>query len=426
MLASEVLSFIEENDVKFIRMAFLDLFGRLKNIAILPSQLQRAFDTGIPLDATAVDGFEDATGGELLLRPDPSTLCILPWRPQAGRVCRLLCDVVTPSGASFEKDPRAILQEVNKQAAQAGLTVRIGTECEFYLFELDEHGQITGRTQDRAGYLDVAPFDRGEDVRRDICLTLEAMDIRPESSHHERGPGQNEVDFHRADPLTAADHLLAFHNAVRTVAARYGLRASFLPKPIPDSFGNGMGINLSLYRGKKNLMRMDGGELSSEAKSAMAGVLNRLPAMSIFLNTLPNSYDRLSDLGAPRRLCWSTARDESALRVPVPQDRFARMQIRSADPACNAYLAFALITKAALEGIEKGESLEDCKRAGAGGADCLPENMADAIALAKNDAFLERTLAKSVIDSYLGHAQRLLDDHLRDTQGLFKRLFESF
>ncbi len=426
MLCSEVLSFIEENDVKFIRLAFLDLFGRLKNIAILPSQLSRAFDAGIPLDAAAVDGFGCAPGGELLLRPDPATFCILPWRPQAGRVCRLLCDVVTPDGEPFLCDARRLLRQAVSGAEELGLSVRIGSECEFYLFEADEHGNITDRPQDRAGYLDVAPFDRGEDVRRDICLTLESMNIRPESSHHERGPGQNEVDFHRADPLTAADHLIAFHNAVRTVASRYGLRASFLPKPLQEEIGNGLHINLSLYRGQQNLFRMQEGRLGREAGFALAGVLRRLPEMSLFLNTLPNSYDRLCDPGAPRRVCWSTARDESAVRVPVPQDRFARMQLRSADPACNAYLAFALLICAAVEGISGEESLAAFPQGGDAASALLPDNMHDAIVAAGGSAFIRRTLPAEVTRCYLERAERLLAAHQSDTQGLHRRLFETF
>ncbi|MDD3412063.1 MAG: glutamine synthetase family protein, partial [Eubacteriales bacterium] len=256
MQAREVLDFIEENDVRFVRLAFLDLFGQLKNIAVQPDQLERAFETGVPFDASAVDGFECARGSDLLLRPDPETLCILPWRPQAGRVCRLLCDILTPEGAPFGADPRGILRGATQAAADAGLMVRIGSECEFYLLETDEQGRVTDRPQDEAGYMDVAPLDRGEDVRREICLSLAEMNIRPESSHHERGPGQNEIDFHRADPLTAADHLIAFYNAVRSIAARYGLRASFLPKPLAGEVGNALHVNMALYRENENLFRL--------------------------------------------------------------------------------------------------------------------------------------------------------------------------
>ena len=278
MLADEVLRFVEENNVKFIRLAFLDLFGRLKNIAIMPDQLSRAFETGIPLDATAVDGFEAATDGNLLLRPDPATMTILPWRPQADGVCRVLCDIQTVDGKPFVCDARSLLKAAVAEAADMGLSVRIASECEFYLFEANEKGEMTDVPHDRAGYLDVAPLDHSEDVRREICLTLERMNIRPESSHHERGPGQNEVDFHRADPLTAADQLIAFYNAVRTVAARYGLRASFLPKPIDDEAGNGMHVNLSLYRERENLFRLVNGKPGTEAICMKASVSRASPA----------------------------------------------------------------------------------------------------------------------------------------------------
>ncbi|NCB06524.1 MAG: hypothetical protein EOM69_13510, partial [Clostridia bacterium] len=243
---------------------------------------------------------------------------------------------------------RSLLKAAVAEAADMGLSVRIASECEFYLFEANEKGEMTDVPHDRAGYLDVAPLDHSEDVRREICLTLERMNIRPESSHHERGPGQNEVDFHRADPLTAADQLIAFYNAVRTVASRYGLRASFLPKPIDDEAGNGMHVNLSLYRERENLFRLVNGKPGTEAGAAIAGLLNRLCGISLFLNPLPNSFDRLCDEAAPHRLCWSTAQDSSALCIPLPQDRFARIRLQTPDPTCNAYLAFALIIRAAL------------------------------------------------------------------------------
>jgi len=426
MLAQEVLGFFDENDVKFIRLAFLDLFGRLKNIAIQPDLLAQAFDTGVPFDAAAIDGYASGTDGDLLLRPDPNTLCLLPWRPQASRVCRLLCDVLTPDGEPYAGDPRAILRQATELAAQKGLTVRIGSECEFYLFEADEQGNITTRPQDGAGYLDVSPLDRGEDVRREISLTLASMNIQPESSHHERGPGQNEIDFHRADPLTSADHQVAFHNAVRTIAARYGLRASFMPKPLPNDYGNAFHINLSFYRDRENLFRAENGQLSAEAHSAMAGVLNRLPDMTLFLNPIPNSYDRLTDDESPNRVCWSTLRGRNALRLPLPQHRFARMQVASPDPTCNAYLAYALVIRAALEGMENNEILPPSVDRDWDGAPMLPESLPEAIAMAQNSAFIARSLPACVIDPFLRGGEKLLTLDRQDKTGLFQNQFERF
>lgn len=414
MLANEVLKFIEENDVKFIRLAFTDLFGQLKNIAILPDQLATAFERGIVIDATAVEGCASVAGGGLLLRPDPDTLCILPWRPQSGRVCRLLCGLTTPQGEPFLADSRAILRSATEHAAQNGLQVRVSTDCEFYLFDLDEHGRLTSEPHDRGGYMDVAPMDRCEDVRRDIVLTLEQLNIRPESSHHERGPGQNEVDFHRAEPLTAADHYVAFIHAVRAVSQRYGVHATFLPKPLLNEVGNGLHVNLSFYRDGCNLFRMEGGALGDEARSAMAGVLRRLRELTLFLNPLPNSYDRLSAPDAFHRLCWSMERDQSALRIPLPQEHFARMQLSSPDPTMNVYLGFALLIEAALEGMAQNASLDAFLKGSERDVPCLPLSMEEALACAQASAFVRSVLPELVTDSYFRRARALMDEAKRD------------
>ena len=426
MLAQELLGFFEENDVKFVRLAFLDLFGRLKNVAVQPDLFAQAFETGVPFDATAVDGYTGAQDGDLLLRPDPNTMCLLPWRPQASRVCRLLCDVLTPDGKPYPGDPRGILKQANALAEAVGLTVRVGSECEFYLFEADEQGHITSRPHDRAGYLDVSPLDRGEDVRREISLTLASMNIQPESSHHERGPGQNEIDFHRADPLTSADHQAAFQNAVRTIASRYGLCASFMPKPIADTFGNAFHINLSFYRDRVNLFRMENGQLCPEARHALAGVLNRLPEMTLFTNPLPNSYDRLTDDESPNRVCWSHSRGRNALRVPLPQNRFARLQVASPDPTCNAYLVYALVIRAALCGIENREELPPSVGHDWHNATPLPESLTEAIALAQGSAFIAQSLPAEVVDAFVHGGQELLRLDRLDKQSLFQKQFERF
>lgn len=426
MLAQDVLGFFDENDVKFVRLAFLDLFGRLKNVAVQPDLLAQAFESGVPFDATAIDGFACEQEGDLLLRPDPNTLCILPWRPQASRVCRLLCDVLTADGKPYAADPRAILKQACALATEQGLTVRVGSECEFYLFEADEQGRITNRPQDHAGYLDVSPLDRGEDVRREISLTLASMNIQPESSHHERGPGQNEIDFHRADPLTSADHQVAFHHAVRTIASRYGLRASFMPKPLPSDFGNALHINLSFYRDRVNLFRMEGGQLKPEARHAMAGILNRLPDMALFTNPIPNSYDRLTDDESPNRVCWSHNRGRNALRLPMPQHRFARVQLASPDPTCNAYLVYALVIRAALEGMAHQEELVPSIGRDWHNAPCLPESLTEALALAKASPFIQRSLPACVLDSFLRGGEELLRLDRLDKTSLFQKQFERF
>ena len=417
MLANEVLSFIEENDVKFIRLAFTDLFGRLRNIAILPDQLAPALESGVAIDATAVPGCAAAPGGSLLLCPDPDTLCILPWRPQSGRVCRLLCDLVTPQGDSFFMDSRALLRTAARHAKEAGLEVRIGTDCEFYLLNLDDHGRPTLDPYDRGGYMDVAPMDRCEDIRRDIVLTLEQMNIRPESSHHERGPGQNEVDFHRAEPVTAADHYVAFLHAVRSVSQRYGVHATFLPRPLANEEGNGLHVKMAFYQDGRNLFRLENGHLEAMAQSAVAGVLRRLPEITLFLNPLPSSYDRLGAPGAFDRLCWSMERDRSALRIPLPQSRFARMQLSSPDPTMNPYIGFALLIEAALEGIAENASLKPYS-VSPDQARRLPSSMDEALALADGSTFVRRILPGDAPECFFARARTLMERNRSDASEL--------
>ncbi len=350
--AEEVLKFVKENDVKFIRLTFCDIFGNLKNISVMPEELPRAFETGISFDASAVRGFLNAEESDLMLMPDASTLTILPWRPSHGRVIRLLCDILRPDGTHFEGDTRHFLRTCAQKAETLGYQPAIGSECEFYLYRTDENGDPTRTPHDYAGYCDVAPLDRGENVRREICLMLEEMGIRPESSHHEQGPGQNEVAFRYADALTAADNLITFKTVVKAVASANGLYASFLPKPEPEKSGSGLHINLSLFRDGKNLFRNDGTH-NQPAESFLMGVLNRIPDMTAFLNPLTNSYRRFGVFEAPRYLTWSHQNRSQLIRIPAAAGEYARMELRSPDPACNPYIAFGLLLLAGLEGIEK-------------------------------------------------------------------------
>ena len=275
----EILQYVIEEDVKFIRMTFCDVMGRLKNVSIMPDELDRAFAYGISIDASAIAGFGGEVHSDLVLRPDASTLCILPWRPEHGRVVRMFCSVYYPDGRPFEMDTRAILANAVKEAEQEGLTFFFGPEMEFYLFRLDDTGAATKVPYDTAGYMDVAPEDKGENVRREACLTLEQMGIRPESSHHEEGPGQNEIDFRYADPLTAADNAVTFRSVVSTVAAGNGLYADFSPKPLPDAPGSGMHINLSVKASS-------GADVMPQF---MAGILNHVYDLTVFLNPVDAS-----------------------------------------------------------------------------------------------------------------------------------------
>ena len=250
---SQLMQFIEENDIKFIRLAFCDMFGVQKNIAIMASHLPHAVESGISFDASAIAGFANVAESDLFLVPDLDTFAILPWRPSEGCVGRFFCNIKYPDGRPFEGDGRHLLQTIEQKAAQAGYRFLLGPECEFYLFETDEKGRPTLEPFDRAGYFDLAPMDRGENVRREICLTLEEMGIQPERSHHEQGPGQNEIDFRCASPLHAADDLMTMRAAVKAIAAQNGLFASFLPKPLQDESGSGLHINLSIFQNGVNL-----------------------------------------------------------------------------------------------------------------------------------------------------------------------------
>ena len=380
--SDEVLQYVQENDVKFIRLAFCDICGTLKNVAIMPSQLERALDEGITLDPRSLRGFNAAGGYDLLLRPDPSTLTAMPWRPQQGRVVRLMSHLLTTDGKPFALDSREILKRTVRAALKQGYTFRIGTECEFYLFEMDEDGRPTHKPQDNATYCDVAPVEKAENVRREICLTLEEMGISPESSHHEVGPGQNEVDFAFADVMSAADNAVLFKQVVKTVAAMSGLHASFMPKPLSNHPGSGMHINLSAYRDGHNIMSDCAGGLTGEAAGLVAGIMRRLPEMTAVLNPITNSYRRLATMDMPGSIGWSL--DNSQLiRLPHASGERARIELRSPDSALNPYIAFSLIIAAGMEGVDEGAILPAPLKCGEMPGECemLPRDLRSALNL---------------------------------------------
>lgn len=340
----EVIQFCNEEDVKFVRLAFCDVFGRQKNISILSDELERAFDYGIALDGSAITGFGVDITSDLLLHPDTDTLMILPWRPEQGKVVRMFCSITYPDGRPFECDTRTLLINAVNTAKKAGYEFRFGAEQEFYLFKLDDRGERTKIPYDNAGYMDLAPQDKGENIRREICLTLEQMGIHPESSHHEEGPGQNEIDFRYSDPLTAADNVMTFQTIVNTVANRNGLCADFSPKPLPDKPGNGFHINFSVIaeNSEENVMPF-----------AIAGVLEKALEMTAFLNPTEKSYERLGKDKAPRYVSWSKENRSQLVRIPAAAGEYKRAELRSPDPSVNPYIAFALMIYSGLYGIKK-------------------------------------------------------------------------
>lgn len=343
----EVLQYVREEEIAFIHLAFCDVFGRQKNISIVPSELPRAFEYGIAFDASAIAGFGDEARSDLLLRPDPETLMLLPWRPEHGQVVRMFCSVFYPDGTPFECDTRALLRGTVAQAREKGYSFLFGAEQEFYLFKRDENGEPTSIPYDRAGYMDIAPDDKGENIRREICLTLARMGISPECSHHEEGPGQNEIDFRYSDPLTAADNVMTFQAIVKFIAQRNGLYADFSPKPLPDAPGSGFHINMSVQAadGRDCLYPM------------VAGVLDRIADMTVFLNPVEASYARFGGHKAPRYISWSRENRSQLVRIPAAAGEYRRAELRSPDPTANPYLAFALMIRAGLWGIEEGLEL---------------------------------------------------------------------
>ncbi len=395
----EVMQYILEDDVKFIRLAFCDAYGCQKNISVMPCELERAFSAGIGIDASAVTGFGGEVYSDLFLHPDPSTLTVLPWRPEHGRVVRMFCSVKYPDGRDFEADSRHILKEAARLALSKGYMFSFGSELEFYLFKTDEAGNPTKIPFDSAHYMDIAPMDKGENVRREICLTLERMGITPESSHHEEGPGQNEIDFRFADPLTAADNAVTFLSVVRTIAARNGLFADFSPKPLENRPGNSFHINMSIRgtNGEYDLLPY-----------AISGILSRIGEMTAFFNPSENSYQRLGSFKAPKYVSWSPENRSQLIRVPAADGEYRRIELRSPDPGANPYIAYSLMIYAALEGIESRElpcepsnvnlyaiSTDEDKH-----RKKLPATLREARSLASASDFIKNILPKTIIDTY--------------------------
>ncbi|MCF0135774.1 MAG: glutamine synthetase [Lachnospiraceae bacterium] len=397
MLCTEqdVFEFIRQEDVKFIRLTFCDITGRQKNISIMPHELQRAFSTGISFDASAITGFGDEVASDLFLVPIPSTLSVLPWRPSRGKVVRMFCKILRPDGSAFELDSRRLLVNAVREARRQGITVQFGSEFEFYLFKTDESGVPTTEPLDHAGYMDVAPEDKGENVRREICLNLESMSISPESSHHEEGPGQNEIDFRYSDALSAADNAMHFISVVKAVALSNGLYADFSPKPIPGESGSGMHINMSV--------KSDSGVDVSPA--FMAGILDHIREMTAYLNPTESSYLRLGEKKAPRYITWSPQNRSQLIRIPAAQGEYKRMELRSPDPTVNPYVAYALLIYAGLDGIRRGltppepvnVNLYTADVSVTGALEQLPSSLTEARAIASRSSFIQNVLPKGML-----------------------------
>ena len=407
------LRFIEENDVKFIRLQFCDLFGNLKNISITSSQLSKAFDEGIAFDSSSITGFNPIEDSELFLFPDPTTVCILPWRPQHGKVARFFCDIKTTEGSSYKGDSRYILKQAIQKSKEKGFVFKVGAKCEFFLFKTDSEGNPTLSPTDNAAYFDVAPLDQGENTRREICLTLEQMGFQVQSSHHEAASGQHKIDFKYDDVLESADNILSFKTVVKTIAGRNGLHASFMPKPFENSYGSGMHINMSLLKDGENIFKTSThGTLPTVAEHFIAGILSHVKEMSAITNPTINSYKRItSGFEAPRHICWSYKNRSSLIRIPSTMNGHNRIELRSPDSMCNPYLTLALMLTSGLDGIDNSLTLMPALTKStydmtateleSNNIDTLPSTLKEAIEVMKESNLIKSTLGEEVFNSYL-------------------------
>ncbi|MBR1796531.1 MAG: glutamine synthetase [Clostridiales bacterium] len=385
---SEFMQYIEEEDIKFIKLTFCDVHGVPKNISIMPNELEDAIANGIPINASLIPGFGQTVYSDLFLHPDISTTTLVPWRPENGRVIRMFCDITLEDGSPFPIDTRRVLQNAVKKAQEQGVDFTFGSRIEFYLFKTDDNGEPTRIPYDNAGYMDIAPQDKGENVRREICLTLERMGILPINSHHEAGPGQNQIDFVGNTPVKAADNVLTYISVVKTIAARYGLVADFSPKPLPDAPGNGFHVNVLAKdpKGEKDYLT-----------AAIAGILNHIHDTTFFFNNSEHSYRRFGSGSAPLDISWNKDNHGQLIRIPPagPAKRIYA-QLRSPDALANPYLVMALLIYECLDGISKSMSLpEDGQSLGT-----LPKSLNEARELALKDEFVNEVFGKELVEAY--------------------------
>ncbi len=422
----DILRLVEENDVKFIRLQFTDIFGMGKNVAITKQQLEGALDNKIMFDGSSVEGFVRIEESDMYLYPDYDSFVILPWKPQQGREARLICDVYMPNRTPFEGDPRYVLKRALAEAKSMGYDFQVGPECEFFLFDLDEKGQPTTKTNDEAGYFDLGHIDGGEDCRRDIALVLEEMGFDIEASHHECADGQHEIDFKYDEALTTADRIMTFKSVVKTIALRHNLHATFMPKPLFGTHGSGMHINMSLSKDGVNVFYDPNSEngLSDIAHSFIAGLIENIDAMTSVTNPLVNSYKRLvPGFEAPCYVAWSASNRTPLVRIPATRGAGTRVELRNPDPSANPYLAIAVCLMAGLDGVKRGlvppkavdENIYKIKKVDfeEKGIRSLPSSLEQAIALTKESEFMKQTLGMHVHTNYVKAKEKEVLDYNR-------------
>lgn len=410
----DIIRMVEEEDVEFIRLQFTDMFGTLKNVAITSSQLEKALDNGCMFDGSSIEGFVRIEESDMYLYPDLDTFVIFPWRPQQGKVARIICDIYTSERKPFEGDPRYLLKKAVVDAAEMGYRFDVGPECEFFLFNQDEDGQPTTISSERAGYFDLGPIDLGENARRDMVLTLEDMGFEIEASHHEVAPAQHEIDFRYDEAVKTADNIMTFKLAVKTIAKRHGMFASFMPKPKMGINGSGMHVNMSLSKDGKNIFDDPDGELglSKEAFWFIGGIISHMKGMTVITNPLINSYKRLvPGYEAPIYIAWSVTNRSPLIRIPVTRGEGTRVELRSPDSAANPYLTLAVCLQAGLDGIRNHieppaaitENVYEMRMSQkhALGIEELPADLGEAIDAFEKDDYLKEVLGKHITEKYV-------------------------
>lgn len=407
----DIIELVEEEDVEFIRLQFTDIYGTLKNMAVTTSQLEKVLSNQCKFDGAAIEGITGNDKSNLYLHPVLDTFEIFPWRPQQGKVARFLCDVCYKDGTPFEGDSRYILNKTIEEASKMGYSFHIGSECEFYLFQMDNDGIPSTKTEERGGFFDVGPMDLGENVRREIVLTLEDMGFEVEASYHEAGASQHQIDFKYDKALSAADNIVTFRMVVKIIAKRHGLHATFMPKPLNNSNGSGMNILVSILKDGNNIFDNadNTNELSQEAKWFIAGILKHNAAITAIANPIINSYKRLvPSYNVPAYNGWSDHNRNSSIRIPNDIDVDSKIELRSADSAANPYLTLAVYLAAGLDGIKNKEELpnklpddlindalnmEESKR--------LPSTLINSIIALEEDDFIKHVLGDSIASTYI-------------------------
>jgi len=414
MTKENVLNMAKENDVKFIRLQFVDILGTIKNVAITVEQLPTALDGGIMFDGSSIEGYTRINESDMYLKPDFDTFIIFPWRPKEGAVARLMCDVYTPDGEPFVGCPRSTLKKVIEEAKEMGYEMFAGPEPEFFLFEKDENGEPTTITHDKGGYFDLSPVDLGENARRDIVLALEEMGFDVEASHHEVAPGQHEIDFKYAEVLKTADNIATFKFVTKAISMDHNLHATFMPKPIFGENGSGMHVHQSLFKDGENAFYdpEDENGLSEIAYYYIGGLLKHAPAIAAITNPIINSYKRLvPGYEAPVYISWSGKNRSALVRIPSARGNGTRVELRNPDPSANPYLAMAVMLKAGLDGIknkiEPGdqttENIFDMtpEERSARGIENLPGSIMEAVEYLNQDEIIKSTLGDHIFEHFV-------------------------